>query len=124
LGRLETEHDNLRAALSWALERNEAELAVQLGGALWRFWTRVGHWSEGRRWLGEGLTQASTVPASVRAIALNGLGILLESQGDNRQAQTLFEESLELCRKIGDGKGIAMALCQLGWVAMPQGDYV
>jgi predicted ATPase/class 3 adenylate cyclase len=32
LERLESEHDNMRAALSWALERKDAELALRLGG--------------------------------------------------------------------------------------------
>src|ERR671913_211379 len=34
LDRLEAEHDNMRVALSWALERKEAEVAFRLGGAL------------------------------------------------------------------------------------------
>src|SRR5262249_54839199 len=48
LNRLETEHDNLRAALEWSLEAVEGEksdAALRLAGALWRFWNRRGYLS-------------------------------------------------------------------------------
>ena len=47
LGYLEREHDNFRPALSWALERGEAEMALRLGGALGEFWYLAGHLGEG-----------------------------------------------------------------------------
>jgi predicted ATPase len=51
LERLEEEHDNIRAALSWALEREEVELALRLAGVLGTFWQAHGYWSDGRKWL-------------------------------------------------------------------------
>ena len=36
--RLEGEHDNLRGALSWVLQRGQAELGLRFGAALWRLW--------------------------------------------------------------------------------------
>jgi len=57
LERLEREHDNTRATLSWALKKGEAELALRLGGALGSFWQAHGHWSDGRKWLEGALAQ-------------------------------------------------------------------
>src|SRR5687767_4105028 len=53
--RLDEEHDNLRAALGWAIERRQGEVAMRLGGALRRFWNLRGHSDEGRRWLTQAL---------------------------------------------------------------------
>ncbi|MDQ5854609.1 MAG: tetratricopeptide repeat protein, partial [Chloroflexota bacterium] len=49
--RLETEHDNLRAALQWTLDQGAVETAARLSVALGRFWYIHAHLSEGRRWL-------------------------------------------------------------------------
>ncbi len=48
--RLESELDNVRAALDWAID-NEPEIGLRLGGALWQFWKRRGYLSEGRTWV-------------------------------------------------------------------------
>ena len=55
--RLEREHDNLRAALSWVLEREDGELGLRFGGALWRFWYSWGYVSEGIGWMGRVLAE-------------------------------------------------------------------
>ncbi|CAA9527692.1 MAG: hypothetical protein AVDCRST_MAG73-646 [uncultured Thermomicrobiales bacterium] len=73
---LDVDHDNLRAALAWALERKNAEAALRLGGALRDFWYLRGHNAEGRRWLEAGLAIGADAPAAVRARALLGVGWL------------------------------------------------
>ena len=47
VARLEQEHDNLRVAMNWLLERGEAEGAFRLGTALWWFWYAQEHMHEG-----------------------------------------------------------------------------
>jgi hypothetical protein len=72
LKRLEAEHDNFRAALSWSLEQGEAELGLQLGTALIEFWHLHVHHNEARRWLGGALAKEGASP-SARKQALERL---------------------------------------------------
>jgi predicted ATPase len=119
LERLEAEHDNMRAALSWALERKEVEVALRLGGALWLFWSVRDYYSEGRRWLEEALALEGRVSPESRAMALAGAGWLAWQQGDLDRAQEAWEEGLELlaheAREPSEAK--LCLLVWLGWVA-------
>jgi predicted ATPase/DNA-binding SARP family transcriptional activator len=90
LDRLETEHDNLRAALSWALGR-EIDSGFRLAGALCWFWHTRGYLSEGRRYL-EAVANSAAVPPTVRAKALDGLGWIAEPQGDYERARSIRRE--------------------------------
>jgi len=123
LARLDADHDNMRAALDWAGERADDgdEMALQLAGALWRFWWIRGHLAEGRRWMEE-LLGRSGGSAAVRARALNGGGNLAWGQGDYARATAWYEESLVFWRQVGDAAGIARALNNLGMVLHEQGD--
>jgi DNA-binding CsgD family transcriptional regulator/tetratricopeptide (TPR) repeat protein len=97
LERLEAEHDNLRAALSWTLGRREAEPALRLAGALWRFWTTRGYYEEGRRWFDGALEKGGRAAARARVLA--GLGHLALWQGDLGRAKTAAKEGLELSKE-------------------------
>jgi predicted ATPase/class 3 adenylate cyclase len=95
LEHLEIEHDNMRAALSWTLESEEAERGLRLAGALWRFWWMRGYYDEGRRWLEEALAKDSRTSAA-RAKALEAVGWLADEQGDIDRAVAAAEEGLSL----------------------------
>jgi tetratricopeptide (TPR) repeat protein len=119
---LEQEHDNLRAALSWALE-HDAEQGLRLSVALWWFWFVRGYLSEGRRWLEAALAKSDSALKLLRAKALNGAGVLAHDQGDYARSTALHEESLKLARELGRSGGVAASLNNLGLVARSQGDY-
>ena len=123
LDRLEIEHDNLRAALGWALNQSIPEMAARLASSVWRFWYIRGYLSEGRRWLEQALSKRSALPVSLKAKALNGAGALAWAQADYARATALLTESLSAYREVGDKRGIAGALNGLGVVAMAQGEY-
>jgi predicted ATPase/class 3 adenylate cyclase len=125
LERLEAEHDNMRAALTWALELKEVELALRLGGALWWFWWMRSHNSEGRRWLEAALVMDGRGSPEVRAMALAGVGYLGLEQGDLDRAKEVCEEGLELLahegREASEAKLILLA--GLGWVVWEREEY-
>lgn len=118
LDRLELDHDNLRAALGWALDR-DPEAAVRLAGALGHFWLVRGYAVEGRRWLGAALARSGPAFAApgaagdarlaARAQALLTLGALGASFSDPSASETL-QESIALARQAGDQRVLAGAL--------------
>jgi predicted ATPase/transcriptional regulator with XRE-family HTH domain len=120
LERLEREHDNLRAALRWAIESGDADTGQRLAVALMPFWYARGHLGEGRAWFDAALAMGGGV---ARPAALHGAGVLAAQQGDYTHAAALGEEALAACRARGDMAGGAAALHLLGNVAIEQGDH-
>src|SRR5262249_50145224 len=92
LERLETEHDNLRAALDWGLARaGRGEDALRLGGALAWFWYARGYMEEGFGWLTRALG-AMPDPSPARMKALHGAGWLAHHRRDSATARELLRE--------------------------------
>lgn len=115
LERLEREHDNFRAALEWSLEGGGSEAALRLAGALHPFWLVRGYWTEETTWLERALQRRKGASAAVVAKVLRGFGILtVMSRQEPDRARRLLEESVTLYRQLGDEKGLARALFQLG----------
>jgi predicted ATPase/class 3 adenylate cyclase/Tfp pilus assembly protein PilF len=125
LERLEQEHDNMRAVLSWAIEHEEATLALRVGAALRWFWYMKGYYGEGRRWLEAALGKDwGAAAAEARARALEGVGWLAEGQGDFDRGRAAAKEGLKLSTEAGLGDVVvADFLNVLGDAARHRGDY-
>jgi predicted ATPase/Tfp pilus assembly protein PilF len=125
LARLETEHDNLRAALARSVtdQAHDAGAMLRFCAALGPFWRTLGYLEEGRYWCVEAL--ASTAPSggtNERTRVLNGVGVLAQYQGDFASARTYHEQSLAIQRELADRPGIAASLHNLASVAQELGD--
>ena len=124
LARLETEHDNLRAALEWSGgEPDGAEAGLRLVGALHLFWFRHDHWSDGMRWTEGALARSSEAPPAAVARALVPATDFAWRRGDYQLAKAYGEKGLALCRQSGDEDAKGFLLCYLGISSMRQADY-
>lgn len=113
---LQTEHENLRAALRWSIEHDDADVGLRIVGALWRFWHLGGHLSEGRRWAAAVLDLPSAAdPTVVRAKALSAAGGLAYWQGDVPAVRAAYEEALTISEELGDGASLAQATYDLAF---------
>ncbi len=113
--RISAEHDNLRAALRWAVAQGDADVALRLAGILGRYWYVGGHLREGKEWLEACLSmpEASSVPTAVRARAFRAAGTLAYALGQSAAAGDFYQHSLEGFRADGDRAGEARALNDL-----------
>src|SRR5205823_5550006 len=102
--------------------RSAGETALRLGGALRQFWTVRGYWSEGRTFLERALAASEGNVTSSRAKALRAAASLAINQGDTNRGEALCQESLALCRELGDTVGIAHTLYLLGFIAWQKGN--
>jgi predicted ATPase/transcriptional regulator with XRE-family HTH domain len=124
LERLDRDVANLRTALEWAWDQRQIVVGLRLAGALAPFWRMRGHASEGRAQLTRLIAAMDDfdVPATVRARALDGAGVLANTQGDQRQAMQLLDRAVQLYREAGDPLAAVRALNSRGGVDYDRGD--
>jgi predicted ATPase/DNA-binding SARP family transcriptional activator/DNA-binding NarL/FixJ family response regulator len=111
--RIETEHDNLRAALRWGIYGQRAETGLRLANALWWFWFRHGYWREGFEWLKVGIerTEGDT---STRASAMLRAATLL-GQLQTVMAGSYLNEGLRMSEKLGLHDLVAISYVSLSF---------
>ena len=101
LGVMDTEHDNLQAALQWSLARGEPVAALRIAvGSAW-FWYLRGHWDMARRWLEQGLSVEGIEP-TLRATAIAWAAVFCWRRGDLARAEELASTSLAVSAASGD----------------------
>ena len=117
LDALQQDHDNFRAAITWAADSRELSTALRLGGALWRFWQMRGHLREGAERLGQLVDSpgAEEDPEALAA-ALEGAGGITYWMGRWDEAERYYTRCLELRRRLGDRAALAEALYNLSFV--------
>jgi predicted ATPase/class 3 adenylate cyclase len=120
LDRLDHELDNMRGALTWAKEHDDAELLQRIAGFLRAFWHLRGHYREGRQWLEVAYRHGDADPVLFVPV-LDGLSSIAYRQGDYELALRTAEEALPLARSIasegelfGATTNLANALSGLG----------
>ena len=125
LDRLETEHDNMRAAMAWLIASGAVENALALGSQLERLWVLRGPAREGRDWLERALAAASEHPTSpaIRGLAAQSASVLAWMEGAFDQASALAGASLAFAREARAEADCVWALNLLGMAATSLGSY-
>jgi predicted ATPase/class 3 adenylate cyclase len=108
LRRLADDRDNIRAALAWAVEHDEAEVGLRILASLWLWW-----WTsflEGLEWAIRVLELPSArEPTSLRAGALFTAEICAIGAGDLPAIRRYVVEAVSVSRAIGDERRLALA---------------
>jgi predicted ATPase/DNA-binding CsgD family transcriptional regulator len=122
LVRLRGERDNLREAVRWLVDDVGGEAGLRITSALWRFWEGIGSATEGQRWLEAALERGREASPAARARALVRACSLARQRGDYDRAEELGEASRALREQIGDRRGMASSIQNVGLVAEQRGD--
>ena len=121
LERLPAEHDNIRAALGWAIENGEGEIALRLVSAFVRLWWVFGNLSEARRWVVRALSLGGDASPVYRGRAINVHAWMSARLGDLDEAFLLAGKGLAIAESVGDEVGKGWAIGAMGFIAAELG---
>jgi predicted ATPase len=116
LDRLETEHDNLGATLSWLMDQGRLESLINMAWETWKYWWLHGHAEELTRYTEKLVARSEHLPPYPRGRALAGVGFQFFAGGEPDRARPLFERGLPLYQQAGDTLGAGVVAATLGRV--------
>lgn len=120
---LSREQDNLRVALAWAMQHDEAEIAQRLCGALGIFWEARSQFKEARRRIDAALKMTQETPPAVRAKLLMAASRITLWEFECERSRELAQEALALYEAMEDLAGKTRAIFQIGGTWHMQGEY-
>jgi predicted ATPase/DNA-binding NarL/FixJ family response regulator len=118
---LDAELDNLRAALDWAMAREDADTAQRLVWATAWYWYVTGQSGEGTMWAERAVALGPAGPG-VRLRALIAAGWMTNEHGDAARASPFISEALSLVETVRHPNLEGMVKHSLGLIALQQGD--
>lgn len=121
--RIAEDHDNVRAALRWAIGTGDAAAAHGITAGLIRFWALRGYLLEARDWFDAALALGEDQVTQARAEALLGAGVIACFLGDYATAKRHTERAFPIFEQLGDGRGMGSVFGNLGLIADVQGHY-
>jgi predicted ATPase/DNA-binding SARP family transcriptional activator len=122
LDRLDADHDNLRAALSWSLEHAPDALAQPLAAALRWYWYYRILWGEGLRWMNRVLERTSGAATLDRAAVLAAAGTYASYLGQLDEGIPRLEEAEAILRTLPADRDLGLALTVLAHALAVQGN--
>lgn len=124
---VESEYDNVRSALAWALETGAIARGLRMVGALRRFWSSHSHFMEGLEWLERFISRAESPKTDDERAALaeawTGVLVLCHRLDRFERAREAGETALALWREVGDATHIAAAMMNLANPITQLGDF-
>lgn len=120
--RIETDHDNIRAAIRWSIDIQDLEPAARLCASMARFWAARGFLNEGWTALQEVQQHETRVSPRTRGRLLTGIGLLAFEIGEHGQAE-ITEQALSLFRQLQDRPETEICARLLGMVELERGHY-
>ncbi len=120
---LALEQDNLRAALAWAIEHDEAEIAQRMCGVLGKFWEVRTQFQEAHHWIDAALKMTQETPPSVKAKLLMAASRLALWEIACERSRELAQQALALYEAVEDVVGKTWAIFQIGDTWHMQGEY-
>jgi predicted ATPase/DNA-binding CsgD family transcriptional regulator len=122
---LDSERPNLRTALEWAGEEEDAEPLLRLVNALNWFWDYRSMFAEARRWHERAIAKSAPPPDHLRgqrALLLANSAAESWWRGEYTHAESRLVEALPLAREAGNNRALIGALLANGHVSMNHGD--